>query len=74
MSQLKGAEIGEGLCTFFEELFDAARDQTGKLSAWEQDFITDVSARFEEARERFRCSEKQWSIFTRIGNKLGVQP
>lgn len=74
MSQLKGSEIGEELLAFFERLFEITGDAPGKLSAWEQDFITDVGARFEAQRENFRCSEKQWEILTRIGKKLGVKP
>ena len=74
MSQLKGGEIGEELTEFFDRLIDTARDSTGKLTTWEQDFITDIGNRFEAYRERFTCSAKQWEIISRIGRKLGVEP
>lgn len=74
MTALKGSEIGEGLVPFFESLVDIARESPGKLTQWERDFVADVGQRFEEQRERFRCSEKQWDILRRIGNKLGVEP
>ena len=74
MTGLKGAEIGPELLEFFEQLFAAAKDQTKKLSTWEHDFLADVETRFEAHGENFRCSPKQWEIFTRIGGKLGVKP
>ena len=70
---MKGAEIGEGLVDYLTEVFDLAADKTHKLSAWEQDFVTDVKTRFEAYGSTFRCSEKQWEIIKRIGDKVGAK-
>jgi hypothetical protein len=42
----------------------------GRLTAWEEQFIEDISARLAEYGRSTRLSEKQWDIIDRLERKV----
>ncbi len=51
------------------ELLDQA--EGGKMTKWEETFITDLRARYDQYKERTKVSEKQMAILHKIANGEG---
>lgn len=56
--------------SFLESLFALADTNNSKLSQWEQNFVNDHKARYEEYGEGMRISPKQWAVLNKIDAKL----
>jgi len=64
--------LSEEQQNFLHDLFEAVEANPGKISDWEKGFLTDNKDRFDAHGAELRVSTKQWAIFVRVGDKLGL--
>ena len=62
--------LTEDYVRYLEDLFAACENNASKLNTWEQGFINDQKARYEQYGAELSLSPKQRAVLTKIDDKL----